>query len=122
MILSWIKRIVPFLVAFALGLLIASFFITIGLPRIGMRRTACFERMRAEREAMRAADEAAQNSRQRAIEAQNEAFRNRGESCRSRHLAERQARRNAEEMRFEDESFDDAIPVAPIPPAPRSRR
>jgi len=35
--IGWLKRVLPFLVTFALGLFIASFFVNIGSPRIGNR-------------------------------------------------------------------------------------
>ena len=38
MFMGLVKRFAPFFITFALGLFIASFFVTIGAPRFGFRR------------------------------------------------------------------------------------
>lgn len=58
MSLIWIKRILPFVLTFALGLFIASFFVTLTMPkfrkferRYEYKRHCYTQRVKAEREA-----------------------------------------------------------------------
>lgn len=122
--LSWVKRIVPFVAAFTLGLLVASLFVSIGLPRMKSKKNSCYDRNYEKynnRTSAETAKEEAEKARQDAIQAQNEAFESRGESCRMKSRAERKMR-EAERKRTNKEKFENEIPpvpYAPIAPAVR---
>ena len=59
MLMSWVKRFVPFFLAFALGLFIASFFVSVGFPKVnkferrGWKHYEHNCRMRSERDNLR---------------------------------------------------------------------
>ncbi len=52
MLLGWVKRVVPFVLAFVLGLFVASFFVSISAPKMRFerkyKRTNCFQMHRVE--------------------------------------------------------------------------
>ncbi len=59
MLMSWVKRVVPFVLALTLGLFVASFFVSVGLPKVKYERRGWkrhYEnncRMKAERDVLR---------------------------------------------------------------------
>lgn len=69
--MSWIKRFVPFVLAFILGLFVASFFVTVGFPQVKFdrsfrhKRDAEIRRLQAEREALQTERESFCRERQR---------------------------------------------------------
>lgn len=96
---DWVKRIVPFVLTLALGMFIASFFVTLTMPR-----------MRYER----------RHEYKRHIRQQNEKLRMENEKLR------RDMERLREELRYQEEAFRVERPVLhdaplvypPLPPAP----
>lgn len=94
----FIKRVVPFFLTFAVGLFIASFFVSIAAPRFqfnrGLRRHQQYDRM-MELEVQRAKEE---NSRLK------------------KQLAEREL------QNLNDQNFDFAVPPPPPPPPAPSIR
>jgi hypothetical protein len=99
--MSWIKRFVPFLLAFVLGLFVASFFVSVGLPKFnnyerrGWKRHSEYNcRMRYERDNLRFQ-----------LESQR-----------------RENERMRDSIRVNRDFDIDALPLPPVPPPPSLSR
>ena len=92
MLLQWVKRFVPFALAFVLGLFVASFFVTVGLPKAPFKRTGKIYRHNHECRMMKGEI----HSQRREI----------------------QKLRDQLEMRRSGYDFELAVPPPPAPPIP----
>jgi hypothetical protein len=99
MLLNFLKRFLPFFLTFVLGLFIASFFISVGFPKVNVERRGWKRHSsyscptRYERDSLRYQ-----------IDSQR-----------------RENERLRDELRFSRELEINAVPLPPIPPPPPSR-
>ena len=97
-----VKRILPFVLTFSVGLLIASFFIPIGLPSFGNWREVRRERHQREDRELRMENESLRD-RNRSLEFENEQLR-------------RAVKDSVDTMEMGDTPFELEAPHPPPPP------